>query len=310
MIIEEHPAYYYIRPDVISAPILFESPHDFPKLPTAFQQACDDVHLGRQVDYHIGDLFSFVLKMGMPLLRSRIHRGAMIDFNRGLGSVHPNFIRGELTKLNPNPDSKYAQMGLGLVRTHAYFGNENIRIRPDNPTEKEILNKISTYWQPYHQKIHDESTALLNHFGRRFHISCHSFPMEFMQEKEDLLHADVIIGTRKGKTASPEFTAYVAQAFRDEGMSVIVDEVLSGAECVRQHGHPEFGLESLQLEMTRENMMCNYTFEKNESYNKTQIALMHVVEKIKSYALSQTHLSTLSSAHDPNLTSQYLVPAL
>jgi N-formylglutamate deformylase len=245
--------------------------------------------------------------MGMPLLRSRIHRGAVIDFNRGLDSIHPDFITGHLKTLTPNPDSRYAPLGLGLVRTHAYMGS-NVRIRPDNPTEQEILEKVYTYWQPYHRKIHAVSQDIFSQFGIRYHISCHSFPMEFMQEKSDLLEADVILGTRKGQTASPAFTAFVAQSFREEGFSVIVDKVLSGAECVRLHGHPEDRLESIQIELTREMMMNNHSFEKNEYYDDTRRRLMHVVSRIKDFTLSQTPHPILSANTDPALSSQYPVP--
>lgn len=295
--IEKTQAYIGLTPFKIRAPVVFESPHDYPFPPREFNRACEDVHINRQVDYHIGDLFVPVIHKGLPFLRSRVHRGCVIDFNRALRDIHPDHIAGSLQILTPDPDSKYARAGLGLVRTHAYLGSD-IRLRDENPSEAEILDKIEHYWQPYHEKLAGMIARIHNQYGRSYHLSCHSFPMEFMRERHELKNTEVILGSLRGESASPDFTDFIAQKLRDSGLSVKVNEILSGAECIRRHSDPQNHRHSLQMEIMRELIMDNHTFKKHKGFEDIQKIMMQLSEDIKDFALSQTPYPTDGQAPD------------
>src|SRR3546814_19286625 len=62
---------------------------------------------------------------------------------------------------------------------------------------------------------------------------------------------DFVLGTLDGSTASPAFTAVVADSLRAAGYSVAVDLKFKGVELIRRYADPAAGRESPQSEVPR-----------------------------------------------------------
>lgn len=295
-VIEAHPAYSCLQPSFTSAPVIMESPHHSDHLPEGFRFDCDPIHIMRQVDWHIGRMISPLVEMGLPVLRNVIHRG-LIDLNRGLDSVHPDHVKGPITRLKPNPKDTYAANGLGLVRTQAYFGSD-VRVRNELPTEDEILSLIEAYWQPYHDKLRALRQANQERFGQSVHVTCHSFPMANMREKDELGDFSFFIGTRDDTSCDPTVKWAVIEALTAEGFKVADNHVLRGVELTRAHGNPEKGQHSIQIEAVREHYMDLETFQPHQGFHRIQRGFEIIALTLKDLTLSPRQKPAPSSVSE------------
>jgi N-formylglutamate deformylase len=63
--------------------------------------------------------------------------------------------------------------------------------------------------------------------------------------------ADVVLGDLHGQSCSAAFTGLVADAFRQVGYSVAINEPYAGQDLLREFGEPARGHQSLQIEFNR-----------------------------------------------------------
>ena len=276
-----HPAYVCHVPERLSAPVIFESPHHSTFFPEDFHLACDESHVHRQADLHVDKIFSDTLGAGFPFLGTRVAR-SYIDFNRATNSVHPDHVTGELSRITPAEGDFYAKAGLGLVRTRAYFGRD-IPVTDTPPTEDEILRRIDAYWMPYHAQLAALIDQNIAAFGQSCHVTCHSFPMEFMKEKDVLGDYTFFIGTSEGRSAADDVKDKVIGILTDLGFGVADNRVLKGVELVKRHGDPSQERHSVQIEIVREQYMDNHTGEPHEGLERIQSAMTQLATELGSF---------------------------
>ena len=293
-----HPAYICETPVIQAGPLIFESPHHSIFFPPDFQLACEPVHVLRQSDRHVDSIFQGAKNVGFPFLGTRIAR-SYIDFNRATNSVHPDHTAGELTRLIPAEGDFYAAAGLGLVRTRAYFGRD-IRVTDEMPTEDEILRRISEYWEPYHNKLADLISGNMTAYGTSCHVTCHSFPMQYMKEKDELGDHTFFIGTSDGKTASDDVKRRVIDILEDQGFKVADNYVLKGVELVKRHGKPEQNQHSVQIEIVREAYMDNDTCEPHEGIERVSAAMTHLARELNDFMKDRPQTQPASEPEEPD----------
>ncbi|MCB9965358.1 MAG: N-formylglutamate amidohydrolase [Rhodospirillales bacterium] len=299
------PAYIHHKPGNLVAPVILESPHHslyFPDTLTTcehFRLACDMIHALRQADLHVDRIIRSLPRHGIPVLEATTAR-SYIDLNRAPNSVHPDHISGSLTQITPATDDFYAEVGLGLVRTRAYFGCDNIRIIDDAPTENEILARLDRYWYPYHAQLEKMIDKNISIFGESVHISCHSFPLSCMREQNDLKGHTFFIGTADETTADPAITDFIIASLESMGFRVARNHILKGQELVKRHGHPQEGRHSLQIEIVREAYMDCDTCQPHEGFESIQQALSRLTAELGDFMRNRCRTPAPSSAAMPD----------
>ncbi len=163
---------------------------------------------------------------------------AVIDCNRDEEEVDPAAIAG----ISPAPVGARARYGLGLVpsRTHRHGA---LWRRPIDRVE--LMRRIERIHRPYHQAIADGLESLVVLHGEALLLDCHSMPSRPGTE------ADIVIGDRHGKSASPWISAEAARLARQAGFRVELNDPYAGGAIVARHGRPANGIHALQLEIDR-----------------------------------------------------------
>lgn len=262
-----HKAYTLTVPKDPVCPIIFESPHDSPNLPQGFSFECDEIYTNQHIDWKIGDLFAPIAEnIGAKFLRASMHR-SYIDLNRTPRDMHPNFINGNISIMF-NEKNWYAQQGQGIIRTlHSYKDQTRIA---QNPTQQEVINRTKQYWKPYHSILQQQISDTVNRFGTSIHITCHSFPMRNMIDKDTLKDFTFFLGTSDHQSASPEVLSIISSYLQQQGYGVKENHIFKGVELVQRHGTPNKNRHSLQIEIVREAYMNVNTLELHEGYQKIQ----------------------------------------
>ena len=72
-------------------------------------------------------------------------------------------------------------------------------------------------------------------------------------------------------------------AFRDEGLSVAINDPYKGVEIVKQLGKPSEGRHSIQIELNRRLYMNEKTRERTENYTTLKSAVRRVLQKTSAF---------------------------
>lgn len=138
--------------------------------------------------------------------------------------------------------------------------------------------------------MRDQIEAAYARFGAVWHLNLHSMPAnsyEGMQIKIDRPLADFVLRDRDGTTAAPEFTAMVAQALRERGFSVAINDPFKGVALIARLGRPSERRHSLQIEVHRGLYMDESTRERSTGFKALQDALAGVSRNIANYVKEQ-----------------------
>ena len=79
-------------------------------------------------------------------------------------------------------------------------------------------------------------------------------------------------------------TALIADAFRDEGLSVAINDPYKGVELVKRFGRPQDNRHSIQIEINRKLYMNEATRERTADYAALKALLTRVTTRIAAFA--------------------------
>lgn len=210
-------------------------------------------------DWYLNELYDFLTTLNITKISANYSR-YVIDVNR----------RAELKENH----EKYTQ---SLVYFKTTFNKEIY----DKPLQKHIIeNRIEKIYKPYHSCINNEINNILKSGNKVYLFDLHSF---YHQST-----ADIVLGTRYGKTCSKEFLDIVYNAFVNEGFSVKVDEIgLRGGYITYNYSSIK-NVEAIQIEIRYtkyiENRYFGEEFMPKINYglfNNTQDHLNKVFSTIK-----------------------------
>jgi N-formylglutamate deformylase len=154
----------------------------------------------------------------------------------------------------------------------------------------EVQRRISHYHTPYHAAMREHIEAAYARFGAVWHLNLHSMPAnsyEGLQIKSDHPLADFVLGDRDGTTAAPEFTHMVADALRQRGFTVRLNDPFKGVALIARLGRPAERRHSLQIELHRGLYMDEDTRARSSNFSALQQALAEVSRDIAAYVRSQ-----------------------
>ncbi len=130
-----------------------------------------------------------------------------------------------------------------------FFTGEPLYREGQAPDGDEIARRVKTYWQPYHQGLHDELARLKAAHGHAVLFDAHSIKSELPWLFEgELPHMN--LGTVDGSSCAPALRDALAAVFAaQDRYSHVVDGRFKGGHITRHYGNPEQGVHAVQLEM-------------------------------------------------------------
>jgi N-formylglutamate amidohydrolase len=208
-----------LAPAVAPVPVLACLPHggrDFPA-ELAGELALSPLHLWS--DWLTRELYDFLPGLGVTTITTSFSR-FVADVNRDPATGSDSFYASVVCARMPR--------GQPLYR------------RPLRPAE--ISYRVQLAHEPFHRALDEAVAGLLAQFPRLLLLDLHSFGSG--------LDGDIILGDRRGLTARPEAVTQVADAFADQGLTVLRNERFTGGWTVQRFaGHER--VDAIQVELNQ-----------------------------------------------------------
>ncbi len=280
------PPYTLRLPEGDVIPLVCDSPHSGVLYPDDFSYALPFEKLRAGEDTDVQVLWQALPSVGATLLAAQFPR-TYIDPNRDVEDLDAAMLADTWpTPLSPGEKTR---LGIGLIWREA-GPDARVPIYDRLLSVAEVQNRIATYHAPYQAAMREQIAAAYERFGAVWHLNLHSMPAnsyEGLQIKSDHPLADFVLGDRDGTTAAPEFTNMVAQALRERGFSVALNDPFKGVALIARLGRPAQRRHSLQIELHRGLYMDENTRERSSGFNALQNALTEVSRDIAAYVKSQ-----------------------
>ncbi|HLR78377.1 MAG TPA: N-formylglutamate amidohydrolase [Burkholderiaceae bacterium] len=276
------PAYGLTRPAGPALPLIADSPHSGTTYPADFDVCIPMGILRTAEDTYVDELWSAIPDVGGTLLSANFPR-TYIDANRDVTDIDPGLL-AEPWPDTLMPTEKSTLMGHGLLW-------KNVRDTPIYDRKLwvgEVLNRIGTYYQPYHHTLREQLDAAHAEFGCVWHLNLHSMPsdtFELLGVAPSERLADFVLGDLDGTSCDPTLTGIVEDFLTEAGYTVARNLPFKGATLVEQHGKPAARRNSLQIEINRKLYMNESSFEKNADFDRLKASLddlcLHIAQFIR-----------------------------
>lgn len=269
-------AYQLIAPVKRTTSVVFASPHSGRDYSRRFlQRSILDEHTIRSSeDAFVDKLFAAAPQHGAPLLLAGAPR-AFIDLNRSADELDPALI-SDVRQPAHNPR---VASGLGVVPRVVAGGRA---IYSGKLSRIEALNRIDTYWRPYHATLQKLLRESLEMFGEAILIDCHSMPHEAMDgiARAGVRRPEVVLGDRFGASASAEIVDRIEAAFAAAGLNVVRNAPFAGAFTAQHYGRPLRRQHVVQIEIDRSLYMNEQMIRPNGNFKAMQTLLSGVIAEI------------------------------
>jgi formiminoglutamase len=216
-----------------TSPVILAFPHTGTDVPPAiWDRLNDNGRLLADTDWHIHDLYAGLLP-DATTVRATFHR-YVIDANR-----------------DPDGLSLYpGQNTTGLV-PETDFDGVAIWKSGEEPTSKDIADRLAGFHQPYHAALRAEIERVKAKHGVAVLYDCHSIRSLIPFLFEGPL-PDLNIGTDMGRTCDAMIEKAAAEiAGRAEGYTSVVNGRFKGGWTTRHYGQPETGVHAIQMELAQ-----------------------------------------------------------
>ena len=195
-------------------------------------------------DWYIDKLYDFANAMGIYTLAPKYSR-YVIDLNR-----------------NPSGDALYMGANNTELCPTTAFDLSPLYLENQQPTAQEITNRITHYWQPYHQAL----TATLAHLKQQYSkvvlLDAHSILSQVPRFFEGQL-PDFNFGTADGESCDISLQKSVQQLDLSPYTS-ICNGRFKGGYITRHYGDPANNIHAIQLELSQH----TYMDEPSNHYNE------------------------------------------
>jgi N-formylglutamate amidohydrolase len=244
---ELDPPFEIIEPEQWRGPVVFNSPHSGRVYPRHFLSCSrlDLATLRRSEDVFVDLLVAGVVGRGYPLMRAHFPR-CYVDVNREPYELDPRMFHGRLPSF-ANTRSMRVAGGLGTV---ARVVGDAQEIYDQRLSIDEALQRIESFYKPYHRSLRRLFTRAHQNFGTAVLIDCHSMPSAG-GAKDDRPRADIVLGDRYGTSCSGIIIETIDAVLRAKGYAVNRNKPYAGGFITEHYGNPSAGLHAVQLEINR-----------------------------------------------------------
>lgn len=215
-----------------NSPLMVSMPHVGTQLPEwLVSRMNQEVLLLPDTDWLLEELYDFLDELDVTVIAAKYSR-YVVDLNRSSDDV--SLYPGQkVTGLCPTDTFEDSQV---------YSGSDAL------PDSEEILQRVETFWQPYHQTIMAELARIKQLHGSAMLWDAHSIrsyvPRFFEGELPNLN-----IGTADDASCNPELTQIVAKTAEQSGQySWVVNGRFKGGFITRNYGQPSEGVYAIQME--------------------------------------------------------------
>lgn len=261
--------------------VIFASPHSgslYP--PELFKRSkLSSQQLRRNEDIFIDHLFQSAIDAGAPLLRALFPR-VVVDVNRAETEL-PDHWASLNAMADTNSPTPRAAAGLGVVPT---FLSETQPIYTSLPTDKDVVQRLTKLYHPYHDALKELIQQATEKFGRALLVDCHSMPGFAPMGSR---RPDIILGDRYGTSCHPDTLAQFRELFTDAGYNVGVNYPYAGGYTTAHYGNPSEGIEAIQIEVNRDLYVNAITLSPKSGYLKLKDDLRQITREIVSSAVPQ-----------------------
>ncbi len=212
------------------APLIVSIPHAGVDL-AEFEQDFADPWLARKdADWRLEELYDFVEPLGATLLHTRLSR-SIIDVNR-----------------DPSGASLYPGLATTELCPTTTFDGEPLYRAGRAPDATRINERRRAFFDPYHAALSGEIARLREKFKRVALFDAHSIRSAIPRLFDGELPL-FNLGTNSGSSCDPGLREAVGAVLATSSESVVVDGRFKGGWITRAYGHPERGVEALQMEL-------------------------------------------------------------
>jgi N-formylglutamate deformylase len=212
------------------APLILSIPHAGVGLLHYGSQFASEWLARRDADWHLAELYDFAAGLGATILRTSLSR-SIIDVNR-----------------DPSGASLYPGQATTELCPTTSFDGEPLYVAGQAPDAREIDERRSRYFAPYHAALAAEIARLRAKWGRVAVYDAHSIRSRIPRLFDGELPL-FNLGTNDGRACSPGLRESIAEILRASGESSVVDGRFKGGWITRSVGLPAEGVEAVQMEL-------------------------------------------------------------
>ena len=272
------------HPSTQAIPLVCDSPHSGTHYPDDFNYAVDFSDLRRCEDTHVEKLWAAVPSVGGTLIHATFPR-SYTDTNRTEFDIDVSMM-ADAWPGRAEPSKRCLELGNGLI----FSKTTTLQAIYDRKlSTSEVQHRIHTCWRPYRQALAQALENASQQHGKRWHLNLHSMPSNAYERLglPQKVLADVVLGDLRGAACSAEFTAFVAQAFRQRGYSVAINDPYVGMDLLTTHGDPENQHHSLQIELNRRLYLNEQTREPLPQFGQVQADLTSLLADLARHVQQQ-----------------------
>jgi N-formylglutamate deformylase len=221
-------------------PLLISLPHSGTYLPPELI-----VRLRPQVldlpdtDWFVPQLYDFCGALGASVIRAT-HTRYVVDLNRP-----------------PDGTPLYPGQRETTVCPTETFAGETLYLDGANPTSAEISERLSRYWQPYHDQLAALTQELAERHGHCVLWDAHSI-VSHVPGLFDGRLPDLNVGTADGRSCSRDLRDRIVGSLNaQQQFTFVVDGRFKGGYITRHYGDPARRIDAVQLEIAQ----CSYLAE-------------------------------------------------
>ena len=269
-------AFDVILPAAQSSCVVFASPHSGRDYTWSFMRktVLNEHAIRSSEDAFVDQLFECAPEYGATFLKAGAPR-AFVDLNRARDELDPALIEG-VRRIRHNPR---VASGLGVIPRVVANGRAIYR---GKMSLHEAQERITDYWEPYHDKLQGLLDLAHARHGQTVLIDCHSMPHEAMDGvmRAGMRRPDVVLGDRFGAAASGDVVERIEAAFAAAGFVVTRNAPFAGAYITQAYGKPAIGQHAVQVEIDRSLYMNEKLIRPNGDFEAVQAALRAVVKEV------------------------------
>lgn len=275
--------YIISRPsDETALPLVCDSPHSGTDYPADFRFTVERASLRMSEDTHVDRLWDAVPRHGGTLLAALFPR-SYVDTNRSPDDIDLRMIEPGQWPHPVQPSPRCLSLGIGVFQSET---PQRLPIYSRKLTAAEVANRLATCWHPYHEALARELERAHARHGACWHLNLHSMPSNAYERlgiKPPHPLADIVLGDHYGTSCEPAFRDAVAEAFRDCGYTVTVNDPYEGADLTKRYCDPARSRHSLQVEINRKLYMHEPTREPNEGFESLRADIGRVVARVAEF---------------------------
>lgn len=269
-------AFDVILPATQSSCVVFASPHSGRDYTWSFMRktVLNEHAIRSSEDAFVDQLFECAPEYGATFLKAGAPR-AFVDLNRARDELDPALIEG-VRRLRHNPR---VASGLGVIPRVVANGRAIYR---GKMSLHEAQERITDYWEPYHEKLQTLLDVAHDRHGQTVLIDCHSMPHEAMDGvlRSGMRRPDVVLGDRFGAAASGDVVDRIEAAFVTAGFVVTRNAPFAGAYITQAYGKPSKGQHAVQVEIDRSLYMNEKLIRPNGDFETVRAALRDVIKEV------------------------------